>query len=222
MKKHVTLPTIVVVDSDKDPDDQLRTMIVLYRPPSPDKREKKSPKNRNKNERVSRTNSFKQKKSDMFLSISENEGRTQSFRDRQGRLQGRLQRRNSEERGKNRRISVDPGSFQRSRPTERKRQKQKCGPDSYHRQKLLKQKSTSQDSLVVKKEKLSLSSSKWKSDGSIDQQHSKSDKEESESEGRKSFIFYKNLMLLLFPQMMTLLLIEAHKNLKGATPSSLK
>ena len=26
------LPTIVVVDSDKSPEDQLRTMIILYRP----------------------------------------------------------------------------------------------------------------------------------------------------------------------------------------------
>ena len=213
MMKNVNLPTIVVVDSDKDPDDQLRTMIVLYRPPSPDKREKKSPKNRNRNERVSRTNSFKQKKSDMFLSISENEGGTQSFRDRQGRIQGRLPRKDSEERGKNRRISVDPGGFHHSRNTERKRQKQKSGPDSHHRLKLQKQKSTSQDSLLVRKEKLSLSSSKWKSDGSIDQQHSKSDKEESESEGRKSIIFfYQNFILLLFPQKMTLIPTEGHKN----------
>ena len=33
-----TLPTIVVVDSDKSAEDQLRTMITLYRPPEVEKR----------------------------------------------------------------------------------------------------------------------------------------------------------------------------------------
>ena len=198
MLKHVTLPTIVVVDSDKDPEDQLRTMIVLYRPPSSDKREQKSPKNKSKNERLSRTNSFKQRKSDMFLSISENEGRNHSFKTRQGRIQGRLQRKDSEERAKNRRISVETGRLYHPRNTERKRQKQKSGPDSFNRLILQKQKSTSQDSLVVKKDKSRLTSSKWKSDGSIDQQqHSKSDKEESDSEGRKPITFFM-LQILIF------------------------
>ena len=42
MLKHFDLPSIIVVDSDKEPDDQLRTMIILYRPPDPDQIEKKS------------------------------------------------------------------------------------------------------------------------------------------------------------------------------------
>ena len=31
------LPTIVVVDSDKTPEDQIRTMIILFRPTDTDK-----------------------------------------------------------------------------------------------------------------------------------------------------------------------------------------
>ena len=101
MFKHFDLPSIVVVDSDKDPDDQLRTMIILYRPPDPEQIEKKSPKSKNNSDRSSRTNSFKLKKSELSNSRSDSGGRKHTSRERQNKQPGRFSRKDSEERRKN-------------------------------------------------------------------------------------------------------------------------
>ena len=92
MFKHFDLPSIVVVDSDKDPDDQLRTMIILYRPPDPEQMEKKSPKSKNQIDRASMTNSFKHKKSELSNSRSDSGGRKHNSRERQNKQPGRFSR----------------------------------------------------------------------------------------------------------------------------------
>ena len=83
MFKHFDLPSIVVVDSDKDLDDQLRTMIILYRPPDPEQMEKRSSKSKNKSDSASRTTSFNHKKSEISHSISDSGGGKHNSRERQ-------------------------------------------------------------------------------------------------------------------------------------------
>ena len=113
-------------------------------------------------------------------------GRNHNSRERQNKQPGRFSRKDSEERRKNRRNLTDSGSLNRSRTTERKRQKDRTVTDHLDKQqRLQRQKSTSQDSLFIKKGKVTRS--KWKSDGQIDKQHYKADGQESDSEGKRSF-----------------------------------
>ena len=113
-------------------------------------------------------NSFKHKKSELSNSRSDSGGRKHYYRERQYKQPARFLRAVSKERGKNKRTLTDSGSLNISRTTER--QKDKNVTDVLDEpQRLQKQKSTSQDSLFVKKGKLT--HSKWKSDGQIDKQH---------------------------------------------------
>ena len=125
MFKHFDLPSIIVVDSEKDPDDQLRTMIILFHPPDPEQMEKISSKSKNKSDSASRTTSFIHKKSELSNSRIDSGGRKHNSRERQNKQPGRFSRKDSEERGKNKRTLTDSGSLNRSRTTERKRQKEK-------------------------------------------------------------------------------------------------
>ena len=129
-------------------------------------------------------NSFKHKKSELSNSRSDSGGRKHYYRERQYKQPGRFLRKDSKERGKNKRTLTDSGSLNRSRTTERKRQKDKNVTDHLDEpQRLQKQKSTSQDSLFVKKGKLTHST--WKSDGQLHKQHYKVDRQESDSEGKR-------------------------------------
>jgi hypothetical protein len=201
MFKHFDLPTIIVVDSDKGPDDQLQTMIILYRPPDPEHMEKISPKTKNKSDRASRTNSFNHKKSELSNSRSDSGGRKHNSRERQNKQSGRFSSKDSEERGKNKRTDsgnkrtlTDSRSLNRSRTTERKRQKDKIVTN--HLDEPQKKKSTSQDSLFVKKGKLT--HSKWKSDGQLHKQHYKEDRQERYSDGNISLCIANQICLQSF------------------------
>ena len=218
------LPSIVVIDSDKDPDDQLRTMIILYRPPDPDQTDQKCPNIRNKGDRTIRVNTLKQKKPDGGKPRSDNRGRSHLSRERQPKQSGKLFRRDSEERHKN--TMSDSVSLNRHQIRERKRQKDKHGKRekgsgenlnmheySSEWQKLQKQKSISQDSLLLKKGRYT---HKWRSEEQLDKRNSMTLNEDSDSDSYGKCILY--LLILYhqhFFQMRNLLYKETIRSANG-------
>ena len=167
------MPTIVVVDSDKDPDDQLRTMIILYKPSDPHESDKKHTKSKSKSDKNSRNKTFNPKKVDMVMKYDAGSS------ERNCKQIGKLSKRNSEEGSRNKKTFADSGKFNTPRTMNRPRQKDKNGL-FYREHKLQRQKSTSQDCLFVNKR--ASRQSKWKSEGEINKPPPQLEDSESESD----------------------------------------